>query len=68
MCWVLEIDEMNGLICVEIDRLMHELRVLAGCHNYMEYNCVYRPFGDEIVICSSELIWVMVDIIELPVV
>ena len=40
MCWVLEIDEMNGLICVEMDRLMHELRVLARCHNYMEYNCV----------------------------
>ena len=28
MCWVLEIDEMNGLICVEMDRLMHELLVL----------------------------------------
>ena len=22
MCWVLEIDEMNGLICVEMNRLM----------------------------------------------
>ena len=21
MCWVLEIDEMNGLICVEMDRI-----------------------------------------------
>ena len=29
MCWVLEIDEMNGLIYVEMDRLMHELRVLT---------------------------------------
>ena len=29
MCWVLEIDEMNVLICVEMDRLMHELRVLT---------------------------------------
>ena len=47
MCWVLEIDEMNGLVCVEIDRLMHELRVLAGCHNYMEYNCVYRSLEME---------------------
>ena len=47
MCWVVEIDEMNGLICVEMDRLMHELRVLAGCHNYMEYNCVYRPLEME---------------------
>ena len=28
MCWVLEIDEMNGLIYVEMDRLMHELLVL----------------------------------------
>ena len=47
MCWVLEIDEINGLICVEMDRLMHELRVLAGCHNYMEYNCVYRSLEME---------------------
>ena len=47
MCWVFEIDEMNGLICVEMDRLMHELRVLAGCHNYMEYNCVYMPLEME---------------------
>ena len=28
MCWVLEIDEMNDLICVELDRLMYELLVL----------------------------------------
>ena len=28
MCWVLEFDEMNGLICVEMDRLTHELLVL----------------------------------------
>ena len=28
MCWVLEIDEKNGLICVEMDRLMHEFLVL----------------------------------------
>ena len=47
MCWVPEIDEMNGLICVEMDRLMHELSVLAGCHNYMEYNCVYRSLEME---------------------
>ena len=40
MCWVLEIDEMNGLSCIGISRLMHELCVLG--HNYMEYNCVCR--------------------------
>ena len=28
MCWVLEIDEMNGLSCVELDRLIHEFIVL----------------------------------------
>ena len=28
MCWVLEIDEMNGLSCVEIDRLIHGFNVL----------------------------------------
>ena len=28
MCWVLEIDEMNGLSCVEIDMLIHEFNVL----------------------------------------
>ena len=28
MCWVLEIDEMNGLSCVEIDRLIHVFNVL----------------------------------------
>ena len=27
-CWVLEIDEMNGLSCVEINRLIHEFNVL----------------------------------------
>ena len=29
MCWVLEIDKMNGLSCVEIDRLIHDSNVLA---------------------------------------
>ena len=29
MCWVLEIDEMNGLSCGEIDRLRHEFNVLT---------------------------------------
>ena len=28
MGWVLEIDEMNDLSCVEIDRLIHEFNVL----------------------------------------
>ena len=40
--------EVNGLICVEMDRLMHELCVLAGRHNYMEYNCVYRSLEMEL--------------------
>ena len=40
MCWMLEIVEINGLSCMEKDRLMHELCVLAGGRNYMEYNCV----------------------------
>ena len=29
MCWVLEIDEMNGLSCKGINRLMHKLDVLT---------------------------------------
>ena len=29
MCWVLEIDEMNDLSGVEIDRLIHENNVLV---------------------------------------
>ena len=33
----------------------------------MEYNCEYRPLEMKFMICSSELIWVMVDIIELHV-
>ena len=40
--------EVNGLICVEMDSLVHELCVLAGCHNYMEYNCVYRQLKMEL--------------------
>ena len=31
MCWVLEIDEMNGLSYVEIDRLIHDSNVLTRC-------------------------------------
>ena len=33
----------------------------------MEYNCEYRPLEMKFMICSSELISVMVDIIELHV-
>ena len=40
--------EVNVLICVGMDRLMNEICVLAGCHNYMEYNCVYRPLEMEL--------------------
>ena len=29
MCWVLEIDEMNDLSYVEIDRLIHKNNVLV---------------------------------------
>ena len=29
MCWVLEIDEMNDLSCVEMDRLINENNVLV---------------------------------------
>ena len=39
---------MNDLICVGMDRLMHELCGLVGCHNYMEYNCVYRSLEMEL--------------------
>ena len=35
--------KMNGLSCIGISRLMHKLCVLIRGHNYMEYNCVYRP-------------------------
>ena len=31
MCWVFEIDEMNGLSCMEIDRLIHVSNVLTRC-------------------------------------
>ena len=31
MYWVLEIDEINGLSCVEIDRLIHDSNVLKRC-------------------------------------
>ena len=33
----------------------------------MEYNCEYRPLEMKFMICSSELNWVMVDIIKLHV-
>ena len=29
MCLVLEVDEMNGLSCVEVDRLIHDYNVLT---------------------------------------
>ena len=29
MCWVLEIDEMNDLSCVEIGRLIHKNNVVV---------------------------------------
>ena len=39
-----------------------EMKLCFACDllNYMEYNCVWA-IGDEIVICSSEIIWVLVD-------
>ena len=47
MCCVHEIVEVNGLSCVEINRLMHELNVLTGCHNYIKYNCMCWPLEME---------------------
>ena len=35
--------ELNGLSGVEIDRLIHELKVLTRSHNYIKHNCVCRP-------------------------
>ena len=37
--------EMNGLSCVELNRLIHYFNVLVQCHNYMELNCVCRPLS-----------------------
>ena len=45
--------EMNGLSWVEINRLMNDLDVLTWCHNYMEYNCVYRPL--EMELCLAQV-------------
>ena len=40
--------EMNGLSCVEIDRLIHELNVLTRSHNYIKHNYVSRPLEMEL--------------------
>ena len=40
--------EVNGLSCVEINRLMHELNVLTCCHNYIKHNCICRPLEMEL--------------------
>ena len=37
MCWVLEIDEINGLSCVEIDRLIHGSNVLTRLIVFVGY-------------------------------
>ena len=42
MCWVLEIDEINGLSCVEIDKLIHDSNVLTQCIIKNIYNCFCR--------------------------
>ena len=39
----LKLFEMNGLSCVELDRLIHDSNVLTQLHNYIKYNCVCRP-------------------------
>ena len=35
-CLALELFDVNGLVCVEIDRLRHDFNVLTQRHNYME--------------------------------
>ena len=40
--------ELNGLSCVEIDRLIHELNVLTRSHNYIKHNYVSRPLEMEL--------------------
>ena len=40
--------EMNGLSCMEIDRLIHELNVLTRSHNYIKHNYVSRPLEMEL--------------------
>ena len=40
--------EMNGLSCMEIDRLIHELNVLTRRHNYIKPNYVSRPLEMEL--------------------
>ena len=40
--------EVNGLSCVEINRLMHELNVLTRCYNYIKHNCVCKPLEMEL--------------------
>ena len=40
--------EMNGLSCVEIDRLIHELNVLTRSHNCIKHNYVSRPLEMEL--------------------
>ena len=39
----LELFDVNGLVCVELDRLIHDSNVLTQLHNYIKYNCVCRP-------------------------
>ena len=40
--------ELNGLCCVEINRLMHKLNVLTRSHNYIKHNYVCRPLEMEL--------------------
>ena len=40
--------ELNGLCCVEINRLMHELNVSTRSHNYIKHNYVCRPLEMEL--------------------
>ena len=54
---------------MEYNCVYRPLGIKKNCEllNYMEYNCEYRPLEMKCMICSSERIWVMVDIIELHV-
>ena len=40
--------ELNGLRCVEINKLMHELNVLTRSHNYIKHNYVSRSLEMEV--------------------
>ena len=38
----LELFDVNGLVCVKLDRLIHDSNVITQLHIYIIYNCVCR--------------------------